>query len=34
MHAARQHFIAQERSYAAAGKNVLGFPPVNPISGR
>lgn len=33
VHAARQHFFAQERSYAAAGKNVIGFPPVNPISG-
>jgi indole-3-acetate monooxygenase len=33
IHAARQHFFAQERCYGAAGKNVLGFPPVNPISG-
>jgi indole-3-acetate monooxygenase len=33
IHAARQHFIAQERYYAVAGKNVLGFPPVHPISG-
>jgi alkylation response protein AidB-like acyl-CoA dehydrogenase len=34
IHAARQHFIAQERYYAVAGKNVLGFPPVHPISGQ
>ena len=34
VHAARQHFFAQERFYGAAGKNVLGFPPVDPISGR
>jgi alkylation response protein AidB-like acyl-CoA dehydrogenase len=34
VHAARQHFFAQERFYAAAGKNALGFPPVHPISGQ
>lgn len=34
IHAARQHAFAQERFYAAAGKNVLGFPPADPISGR
>jgi alkylation response protein AidB-like acyl-CoA dehydrogenase len=34
IHAARQHFFAQERYYGAAGKNALGFPPVDPISGR
>jgi alkylation response protein AidB-like acyl-CoA dehydrogenase len=33
IHAARQHVIAQERYYAAAGKNVLGFSPVNPFVG-
>jgi indole-3-acetate monooxygenase len=33
IHAARQHFFAQERFYGAAGKNVLGFAPVDPISG-
>jgi alkylation response protein AidB-like acyl-CoA dehydrogenase len=32
IHAARQHFMAQERSYAAAGRNVLGFPPANPLA--
>lgn len=34
IHAARQHFFAQERLYGAAGKNALGFPPVDPISGQ
>jgi indole-3-acetate monooxygenase len=34
IHAARQHFFAHERYYAAAGKNVLGFPPLDPISGQ
>ena len=34
IHAARQHFFAQERFYGTAGKNVLGFPPVHPISGQ
>src|SRR5262249_3490518 len=34
MHAARQHMFAQERFYARAGANALGFPPVNPISGQ
>jgi alkylation response protein AidB-like acyl-CoA dehydrogenase len=33
IHAARQHFFAQERYYGAAGKNALGFPPVDPLSG-
>jgi indole-3-acetate monooxygenase len=33
IHAARQHFFAQERYYGAAGKNALGFAPVDPISG-
>ena len=34
IHAARQHFFAQERYYGAAGKNALGFAPVDPISGQ
>jgi len=34
IHAARQHMFAQERFYANAGANQLGFPPVDPISGR
>jgi alkylation response protein AidB-like acyl-CoA dehydrogenase len=34
IHAARQHVFAQERFYAIAGANHLGFPPVDPISGR
>lgn len=34
VHAARQHFFAQERFYGAAGRGVLGFPPVDPISGQ
>ncbi len=34
IHAARQHFFAQERFYAAAGKHALGFPPADPISGQ
>jgi alkylation response protein AidB-like acyl-CoA dehydrogenase len=33
IHAARQHFFAQERFYGRAGANALGFPAVNPISG-
>jgi indole-3-acetate monooxygenase len=33
IHAARQHVFAQERHYAAAGKNALGFPPINPLFG-
>jgi alkylation response protein AidB-like acyl-CoA dehydrogenase len=33
IHAARQHVAAQERIYARAGANALGFAPVNPISG-
>jgi alkylation response protein AidB-like acyl-CoA dehydrogenase len=32
VHATRQHFMAQERSYAAAGRNVLGFPPASPLA--
>ena len=34
IHAARQHFFGQERHYAVAGKHALGFPPVDPLSGR
>ena len=34
IHAARQHVFAQERFYASAGAHQLGFPPVDPISGR
>ena len=33
IHAARQHFFAQERYYAVAGKHALGFPPMDPFSG-
>jgi alkylation response protein AidB-like acyl-CoA dehydrogenase len=33
IHASRQHIFAQERFYARAGANALGFPPVDPISG-
>jgi indole-3-acetate monooxygenase len=33
IHAARQHFFAQERFYGSAGRIALGFPPVDPISG-
>jgi alkylation response protein AidB-like acyl-CoA dehydrogenase len=33
-HAARQHVFGQERFYARAGANALGFPPVDPISGQ
>jgi alkylation response protein AidB-like acyl-CoA dehydrogenase len=33
VHAARQHFFAQERFYAIAGKNALGFPPTHPYRG-
>ena len=34
IHAARQHVFAQERFYALAGAQHLGFPPVDPITGR
>jgi alkylation response protein AidB-like acyl-CoA dehydrogenase len=34
IHAARQHIFAQERFYARAGANALGFAPVDPISGQ
>jgi alkylation response protein AidB-like acyl-CoA dehydrogenase len=34
IHAARQHFFAQERTYARAGALMLGFGPVDPISGQ
>jgi alkylation response protein AidB-like acyl-CoA dehydrogenase len=34
VHVARQHVFAQERFYARAGANALGFPPVDPISGQ
>jgi hypothetical protein len=34
IHAARQHVFAQERFYACAGANQLGFPSVDPFSGR
>lgn len=34
IHAARQHVFAQERFYARAGAQALGFPPVDPISGQ
>jgi indole-3-acetate monooxygenase len=34
IHVARQHVFAQDRFYARAGANALGFPPVHPISGR
>jgi alkylation response protein AidB-like acyl-CoA dehydrogenase len=34
IHAARQHVFAQERFYARAGANTLGFPPLDPISGQ
>jgi alkylation response protein AidB-like acyl-CoA dehydrogenase len=34
IHAARQHFFAQERFYAGAGAQMLGFAPVDPISGQ
>lgn len=33
IHASRQHIFAQERFYARAGANALGFAPVDPISG-
>jgi hypothetical protein len=33
IHAARQHIFAQDRFYARAGANALGFPAVHPISG-
>ncbi|MBH5385034.1 acyl-CoA dehydrogenase family protein [Bradyrhizobium diversitatis] len=34
IHAARQHAFAQERFYISAGKNALGFPPVDPMFGQ
>ena len=34
IHATRQHVFAQERFYASAGAHQLGFPPVDPISGK
>jgi alkylation response protein AidB-like acyl-CoA dehydrogenase len=34
VHATRQHIFAQERFYARAGANLLGFPAVDPISGQ
>jgi alkylation response protein AidB-like acyl-CoA dehydrogenase len=34
IHAARQHTFGQERFYASAGKQMLGFPPVDPITGQ
>jgi hypothetical protein len=34
IHAARRHVFAQERFYARAGAHVLGFPPVDPVSGQ
>ncbi|WP_407156935.1 acyl-CoA dehydrogenase family protein [Bradyrhizobium sp. STM 3557] len=34
IHTARQHGFAQERFYGSAGRNVLGFTPVHPISGQ
>jgi alkylation response protein AidB-like acyl-CoA dehydrogenase len=33
IHAARQHAFAQERFYISAGRNALGFPPVDPMFG-
>jgi indole-3-acetate monooxygenase len=33
IHAARQHVFAQERFYARAGAQALGFAPVDPVSG-
>jgi alkylation response protein AidB-like acyl-CoA dehydrogenase len=33
-HAAKQHIFAQDRFYGAAGKNALGFPAVDPITGQ
>ena len=33
-HAAKQHMFAQDRFYGIAGKNALGFVPVDPISGQ
>jgi indole-3-acetate monooxygenase len=33
IHAARQHVLAQERFYVGAGRNALGFPPVDPLLG-
>jgi alkylation response protein AidB-like acyl-CoA dehydrogenase len=34
IHAAGQHFMVSERFYARAGAQYLGFPPVDPVSGR
>jgi indole-3-acetate monooxygenase len=34
IHLAGQHMFAGERYYALAGARYLGFPPVNPLSGR
>ena len=34
IHLAGQHMFAAERYYAMAGARYLGFPPVNPLSGR
>ena len=34
IHLAGQHMFASERYYAMAGARYLGFPPVNPLSGR
>jgi alkylation response protein AidB-like acyl-CoA dehydrogenase len=34
IHTTRQHAFAQERFYAMAGRTMLGFPPVNPVSGK
>ena len=31
IHAARQHFFAQERFYGFGGRNVLGFSPTSPL---
>jgi alkylation response protein AidB-like acyl-CoA dehydrogenase len=33
IHAARQHVFGQERFYASAAKPMLGFPPIDPITG-
>lgn len=34
IHAAKQHVFAQDRFYARAGANALGFAPVDPLFGR
>jgi len=34
IHLAGQHMFVGERYYAMAGARYLGFPPVNPLSGR